>query len=150
MKVRDVMSMHVAEIGADATCQQAAQQMRDCDVGLLVVTREGRVIEGVITDRDLVTRCLSLGANPAMAQVGEYMDRHPATVEGDLELEHAVEIMRNTRHRRLPVTAAGTRVIGLLSLDDVALDVKHYADAFLAVAGQYSRRGSLREGVLGE
>lgn len=140
MKARDVMSMIIEEISADATCQEAAQRMRDQNVGMLMVTREGRLIEGVLTDRDLVTRCVALGADPAEHRVDEYMDRHPTTVEGDLELERAVEIMRNTRHHRLPVTVAGNKVIGILSLDDVAVDVKHYADAFLAAAGQYSHR----------
>jgi len=61
-------------------------------------------------------------------------------VDADLELERAVEIMRNARLRRLPVTAGGGRVIGILSVDDVAVDVKHYLDGFLSVAGQYSRK----------
>jgi CBS domain-containing protein len=138
MKVRDVMSMAIEEIAAEATCHEAARRMRECNVGMLVVTREGRLIEGVITDRDLVTRCVALGADPAQHRIGEYMDRHPTTVEGDLDLERAVEIMRNTRHHRLPVTVAGNKVIGLISLDDVAVNVKHYTDAFLAAAGQYS------------
>ena len=140
MKVRDVMSMNIEEISSDATCQEAAQKMRGCNVGMLIVTGEGRLLEGVLTDRDLVTRCVALGADPAEHRVDEYMDRHPTTVEGSLELEQAVEIMRNTRHHRLPVTVAGNKVIGILSLDDVAVDVKRYADAFLAAAGQYSHR----------
>src|SRR3990167_2037453 len=98
MKVRDIMSMTIEEISAEATCQEAAQKMRDQDVGMLIVTRAGRLIDGVLTDRDLVTRCVALGADPAEHRVGEYMDRHPTTVHGDLDLERAVEIMRNTRH----------------------------------------------------
>ncbi len=140
MKVRDVMSTILEEVSADATCQEAARLMRDHNVGMLTVTSDGRLIEGVLTDRDLVTRCMALGADPAEHRVGEYMDRHPITVEGSLELEQAVEIMRNSRHHRLPVTIAGNKAIGVISLDDVAVDVKHYADAFLATAGQYSHR----------
>jgi CBS domain-containing protein len=114
--------------------------MRDQGVGLLVVTTDGRIIEGVITDRDLVVRCMVLGGDPDTQQVSDYMDRHPTTVDGDVELERAVQMMRNAALRRLPVTVAGARVIGILSLDDVALDVKHYLDGFLAVVGQYSRK----------
>jgi len=141
MKVKDVMTMSVVVLKATDSCQQAAQAMRDQGVGMVVVTNEGRIIEGVITDRDLVVRCMALGGDPAQRQVGEYMDVHPTTVDADMELERAVEIMRNAALRRLPVTTVGTHVIGLLSLDDVALDVKHYLDAFLAVAGQYARKG---------
>lgn len=140
MKVRDVMTMTVVEVAADDTCQHAARLMRDRGVGMLVVTREGRIIEGVLTDRDLAVRCMALGGDPGEHRVGDFMDHHPTTVDADTELERAVEIMRNAELRRLPVTVAGSHAIGVLSLDDVAVDVKHYLDSFLAVAGQYSRK----------
>jgi CBS domain-containing protein len=140
MKVRDVMTMAVVEVAPDETCQNAAKLMRDQDVGLLVVTKEGRIIEGVITDRDFVVRCMALGGDPAAHHVDDYMDRHPTTVDGDLEIERAVQIMRNSGLRRLPVTVAGARVIGVLSIDDVAVGVKGYLNEFLSVASQYSRK----------
>lgn len=149
MKVRDVMSMAIVEVPAHASCEGAAKLMRQWGVGLLLVTKEGRELEGIITDRDLVTRCMAAGGDPAHLQVGDYMERQPITVEPDCDLERALEIMRKTRHRRLPVTE-GNKVVGLLSLDDVALDVRHYTDAFLAVAGQYSRRSRLLESATGE
>ncbi len=134
------MTAKVFDVKPEESCQHVAQLMRDHGLGTLVVTTGNHLIEGVITDRDLVVRCLALGGDPGQQMVGDYMDRHPTTVDGELDLERAVEIMRNTGHRRLPVTEHGTRVIGMLSLDDVALDVKHYLDAFLAVAGQYSHK----------
>jgi Mg/Co/Ni transporter MgtE len=70
------------------------------------------------------------------------MDVHPTAVDADLELEKAVEIMRNADLRRLPVTLAGARVIGVLSVDDVAVDIKHYLDAFLSVSGHYARKAT--------
>ena len=150
MKVRDVMSQAIVEVPAHATCQGAAQLMRQWGVGLLLVTKEGRELEGMITDRDLVTHCMAGGGDPAGQHVRDYMEKEPTTVDADTELERALELMRKTHHRRLPAVEAGKRVIGLLSLDDVALDVRHYTDAFLSVAGQYSRRSRLLEGVGGE
>jgi len=140
MKVRDAMTITLVEVSASDTCQHAAQLMRDHNVGMLVVTKPGRVLEGVLTDRDLVVRCLVLGGDPAQHTVGDYMDAHPTAVDADVELEKAVEIMRNGDLRRLPVTLAGARVIGVLSLDDVALDIKHYLDAFLSVSGHYAHK----------
>jgi CBS domain-containing protein len=140
MKVRDVMTTKAVEVEASADCQHAAQLMREHSVGTLVVATADHLIEGVITDRDLVVRCMALGGDPARQQVGNYMDQHPTTVDADLDLERAVDVMRNSGHRRLPVTERGTRVIGMVSLDDVAVDVKHYLDAFLAVAGKYSHK----------
>ena len=140
MKVKDAMTTSIVHVGATDTCYRAAQLMRDHSVGLLIVTTKEGVIEGVITDRDLVVRCMALGGDPAQRQVGDYMDVHPTTVDADLELERAVEIMRNADLRRLPVTVAGAQVTGVLSLDDVAVDIKHYLDAFLGVAGHYARK----------
>lgn len=145
MKVSNVMSTTIEEIRANSTCQEAARQMRDSGVGMLVVTRGGRVIEGVLTDRDLVTRCVAAGADPTSQPVSEYMDRNPTTVSSEMDLERAVEIMRTTRHHRLPVIISGNKVVGMVSLDDVALDVKHYTDAFLAAASQYSHRAPKRD-----
>lgn len=141
MKVKDVMNFGLVEVSAGDSCERAAQLMRDHGVGMLVATREGRIIEGVITDRDLVVRCMALGGDPATRPVGEHMDLHPITVDSDVDLETAVEMMRNADVRRMPVTVSGAQVIGVLSLDDVALDVKHYLDAFLAVSSHYSQRG---------
>ena len=142
MKVRDVMTTSIVEVGLDETCQTAAKLMRDKRVGLLVVTKGGRSLQGVITDRDLVVRCMALGGDPATQRIGEHVDRRPATVDGDVELERAVQIMRTAGLRRLPVTVAGAKVIGILSLDDVAVDVKQYLNSFLSVAGQYSHKTS--------
>lgn len=141
MKVKDVMNFALIEVSSGDSCQRAAELMRDHGVGMLVVTKEGRIIEGVITDRDLVVRCMALGGDPAMRPVGVCMELHPTTVDGGVDLEKAVEMMRNADIRRMPVTISGARVIGVLSLDDVAHDVKQYLDAFLAVAGHHSQKG---------
>jgi CBS domain-containing protein len=150
MKVRDVMSMAIVEVPAHATCEGAARLMKQWGVGMLLVTKEGRLLEGIITDRDLVTRCMTAGGDPATLQVADYMEKEPTTVEADCDLDRALEVMRRTHHRRLPVIEGGNKVVGLLSLDDVALDVRHYTEAFLSVAGQYSRRSRLLETAIGE
>jgi CBS domain-containing protein len=140
VNVKEVMTPKVVEMGAQDSCYKAAQLMRDHGVGMVVVTTGPRILEGVITDRDITVRCTALGGDPAARPVGEYMDTHPLSVDGDIELERAVDMMRNAGLRRLPVTEAGSRVIGILSLDDIALDAKHYLDAFLAVASQYAHK----------
>jgi CBS domain-containing protein len=140
MKVKDVMTRSIVEMAATDSCQKAAQLMRDHGVGMIVVTTGPSVLEGVITDRDITVRCTALGGDPAGRPVGEYMDLHPISVDEDVDLERAMDMMRNAALRRLPVTKAGSHVIGILSLDDIALDAKHYLDAFLAVAAQYGHK----------
>jgi CBS domain-containing protein len=137
MKVKDVMTAPAVTVPASASCKQAAEVMRDHATGTVVVTGEAGVIEGIITDRDLVVRCMALGRDPAEAQVADYYDRHPVLVDAEADLEKAVEIMRNAGVRRLPVTDGGVRLLGMLSLDDVAVDLRHYVDAFLAVAARH-------------
>jgi CBS domain-containing protein len=141
MKVREAMASPVIEISADETCQQAAAMMRDFRTGALVVVAEaeGTRTEGLITDRDLVVRCLALGVDPSKQFVGKYCDHKPTTIGPDEDLENAIEIMRTEGVRRLPVMD-GNRVVGMLSFDDVAVDVQRYVTSFLALASQYHMR----------
>jgi signal-transduction protein with cAMP-binding, CBS, and nucleotidyltransferase domain len=135
MKVKDVMTGPALEVSAEDSCRRAAELMRDHDPGMLVVTRVG-VIEGVITDRDLVTRCVAIGADPGKQIVGDYFDRNAVKVDEEYDLERAMTIMRNAGVRRIPVTR-GITLVGVLSMDDMAVHLKKYVDAFLALAGQY-------------
>jgi signal-transduction protein with cAMP-binding, CBS, and nucleotidyltransferase domain len=141
MKVRDAMASPAIEISADETCQVAAAMMRDHQTGVLVVVaeNEGQRTDGLITDRDLVVRCLALGVDPTSQIVGKYCDYGPATVEADEDLEKAIEIMRTAGVRRLPVTDS-SHLVGMLSFDDVAVDVQRYLTSFLALASQYHMR----------
>jgi CBS domain-containing protein len=138
MKVREAMASPAIEISAEQSCQQAAAMMRDYATGALVVVSEteGRRIDGLITDRDLVVRCLSLGVDPSTQLVGKYCDYKPATIGVEEDLETAIEIMRTAGVRRLPVTD-GSNLVGMLSFDDVAVDVQRYLTSFLALASQY-------------
>ncbi len=146
MKVRDVMASHVIEVRQTDTCERAAQLMREHRTGSLVVVTREDVIAGVVTDRDLVVECVALGRDPKEQEVGQCVATdyanmsHPATVEANMELEEAVDLMEKAGVHRLPVTEDGVHCIGILSLDDIAEDVRHYLNAFLAVAGQYHRK----------
>jgi signal-transduction protein with cAMP-binding, CBS, and nucleotidyltransferase domain len=137
VKVKDVMTGPAVEVSREDSCQRAAEIMRDHDAGMLVVTSLG-VIEGVITDRDLVTRCMAIGADPDKQLVNDYFDRHAVTVDEEYDLERAMTIMRNAGVRRVPVTR-GITLVGVLSMDDVAVHLKKYIDAFLGLAGQYHK-----------
>ncbi len=139
MKVQDVMTKPAILVSIEDSCLKAAQLMRDHQAGALVVTTKEGVVQGIITDRDLVVRCMALGGDPAQRVVGDYCDIHPTMVGPEYELERALDIMRNAGIRRLPVVKGANEPVGMLSLDDIADDVKHYVDAFATVVGQYSR-----------
>lgn len=139
MRVRDVMVSPAIEIRAGESCQKAAELMRYYKTGALVVTDDEHILEGIVTDRDLAVRCMALGGDPSVEAVGDFCDLNPSSIRPDEDLEQAAEIMRTAGVRRLPVVEDTNRVVGMLSLDDIALDLKRYFDAFAEVTAQYKR-----------
>jgi CBS domain-containing protein len=75
--------------------------------------------------------------------VGECSHFHPISVDPDQDIESAVEVLRDAGVRRLPVVAVSGQVVGILSLDDVAGDVRRYVEAFTEAVGQYSKSASV-------
>ena len=120
MKVEDVYTRRTVHIPQSRNLQEAAVQMRDQHVGLLVVTDglvDDRLI-GIVTDRDIVRKATALGASPLDTLVAEVMTAGAITVDKDAELSDALQAMFNHGVRRLAVTD-GADVVGILSLDDV-------------------------------
>ncbi len=120
MLVRDVMTDRAETIGPDETLQAAASRMRDLGVGALVVGEEDRVI-GILTDRDIVVRGVAEGRGPAEAHVRSAMTPQVIDCCEDEELEGAVTRMERGAVRRVVVLDAARRLVGMLSVDDVAL-----------------------------
>lgn len=102
----------------DDTVQHAAQQMQSQDVGTLVVTGEGGRPEGIVTDRDIVLRCIAEGRAPDETKVRDVMTDDVHTVYEDAEVEAALEMMADREVRRLVVVDNGERVVGIVALDD--------------------------------
>lgn len=148
MQVKDVMTTPAVEVQETETVQRAAELMAGHGVGLLVVVDGEHRMQGVVTDRDLLLRCVAVGMDPRNVSVGECASGREATggqlitVTPDADLEDAVETMRRTGVHRIPVTEDGAHVLGMLSLDEVATSVKKYLDAFLAVSGRYHKQSS--------
>lgn len=120
MLVRDAMTDRAETIGPDETLQAAASRMRDLGVGALVVREEDRVI-GILTDRDIVVRGVAEGRGPADAPVRSAMTPQVIDCCEDEELEEAVTRMERGAVRRVVVLDAAGRLVGMLSVDDVAL-----------------------------
>lgn len=117
MKVRDLMTHGVETVSHDMPLQQAAELMRDKDIGFLAV-RDGSDAVGTLTDRDIVVRAVASGlGNPA---VGEVMSRKLATVEIDAAAEVAAMRMREHGVRRMIVLDVEERLCGVVSIADFA------------------------------
>lgn len=118
MKISEIMSDPVRAVRADATVLHATEMMALHQVGALPVTEDG-VLVGIVTDRDIVLRCVAQGLSPTHTEIGRIMTEHPASVGPDDSVEAVAWIFMSRRIRRLPVVADG-RPVGMVTLDDVA------------------------------
>lgn len=119
MKLKQIMSSDVESISPDTTVSQAAEIMRISDVGCLPVVDEAVV--GVLTDRDIVVRVIGKDLDPRVTVVADVMTPGAHTLNQDADVCEAVSLMRNSRVRRVPVVNDTGRLVGMISLTDVAL-----------------------------
>jgi CBS domain-containing protein len=117
--VGDVMSSHVRLAGPEDTVQRATQLMRDEDTGVLPVGEGDRLV-GIVTDRDIALRLAAEGKDPARTKVREVMTQDLKYVFEDEDLEHVADNMAEQQVRRLPVVNRDKRVVGVISLGDLA------------------------------
>jgi predicted transcriptional regulator len=102
----------------DDSVLKAAQQMLSQDVGTLVVTGADGRAEGIVTDRDIVLRCIAEERSPEKTKVGDIMTHDVHTVYQDADVEAALETMADREVRRLIVVDSADRVVGIVALDD--------------------------------
>ena len=107
MKVQDVMTDGVIPVGAEETVDVAARSLTHYNIGALPVCDSRGRLCGMVTDRDLVTRCLASGMKPEQTCVREIMTRQVISVTPQTSLEEAAQLMGNHQIRRLPVVDAG-------------------------------------------
>jgi CBS domain-containing protein len=141
MIVRDVMSPGVEAVGPEETLQAAARRMRERGIGALAVCEDGRPI-GMLTDRDIVVRSTAEGEDPTEARVRGAMTPQVVTCSDGDELEAAVATMRRHAVRRTLVVDAAERLVGLVSVDDVALRSPELAGDILEHAREPGRPGA--------
>jgi CBS domain-containing protein len=114
------MTPNVEVITPEATIQAAAEKMRDLDIGLLPVC-EGERLVGVVSDRDITVRGVAEGRGPVTTQVREVMT--PDAIYGfdDQDVAEAARRMEQYQIRRLPVLNRHKRLVGMVSLGDLAI-----------------------------
>lgn len=112
----------------------AARLMRQRSIGALPVCEDDGTLAGMLTDRDIVVRCVSAGDDPQTATVRGIMSRDPVTIEADADVRTAMTAMRAAQVRRLPVTEGG-KLAGVLSIDDIARSSKWDMECAQALCG---------------
>ena len=118
--VADVMTRRVVYLPGETTLDEAAQVMRDQGIGDVVVTH-GPTLAGLVTDRDIVVRALAEGLDPSATTLESIASRELVMVEQSATVDEAVQAMRGRSLRRLLVCDADRKLVGIISLSDVAL-----------------------------
>lgn len=133
MKVREVMSDRVIKIHPAESVTVAARTLEHYNVGVLpVCTHDGKIC-GMVTDRDLVVRCLAAGRTPEKTRVGDLMTGRIVAVRPDTDTVTAAAIMGKQQIRRLPVIERG-KLCGMVSLGDLASREETVPDAVEALS----------------
>ena len=135
MKIGDAMTRDVELTRPDATISEAAKMMADQDIGLLPVGADDKLI-GVVTDRDIVVRAVALGLDPKTTTVDKVMSERILYCYEEEDIKKANESMGELQIRRMPVVNRDKRLVGIISLAD------------LAIRGSAARAGKTLESVV--
>jgi CBS domain-containing protein len=118
--VADAMTRRVVYLPEDTPLDEAAQVMSEQGIGDVIVT-QGPTMAGIVTDRDIVVRAIAEKLSPATTTLGSIATRELLMIEQSATVEEAVQAMRERGVRRLLVCDADRKLVGILSLSDIAL-----------------------------
>ena len=133
MKVKEAMTRDVRLVKPDQPISEAAKLMAELDIGALPVEESDRLV-GMITDRDIAVRAVALGRGPD-TPVSEVMSREIKYCYEDQSIDEVTQNMGELRIRRLPVLTRDKRLVGILSLGDLAIDEGARDEAGEALGG---------------
>jgi CBS domain-containing protein len=133
MKIHEAMTRDVHIANPNQSIQQAAAMMRQIDAGALPVGENNRLV-GMITDRDIAMRAVAEGKAPD-ALIGEVMSPEICYCFEDQELDEVAANMADVKVRRLPVVDRDKRLVGIVSLGDIALSDDPNGAATTALCG---------------
>lgn len=116
---REMMHFGAECIAEDKTLAEAAQMMRDQHVGSLPICGKDDKLHGIITDRDIVTKCIAAGHDPSDVTAGQLASDRLIWIDSEADDAAVSKLMRDNKIRRLPVIENG-RVVGMISESDMA------------------------------
>jgi CBS domain-containing protein len=123
MQLKDVMTREVEVIRPDTPIAEAARKMDELNVGPLPVC-DGERLVGMVTDRDITVRATSAGLDPRTTPVREAMTQEVVYCYEDQDVREAAEMMSDKQIRRLPVISRDKRLVGIVSLGDIAAETR--------------------------
>lgn len=142
MKVQEVMTPKVIRISPEETAAVAARTLTHYNIGVLPVCGADGNVCGVLTDRDIVTRCLATGHRPEDTPVRAIMTNTVISARPDMDVTAAGSLMARRQVRRLPVVESG-KLCGMISLGDLSRNedtAPDAADALAEITGNVADR----------
>ncbi len=121
MKAKDIMTVDVEVISPQATLTEAAQKMKDLNIGDLPVCDGDRLL-GMITDRDITIRATAQGLDPNSTRTYETMTPGVVYCFDDQDVKEVAQVMSQNKIRRLPILNRDKRMVGIVSLGDVSVE----------------------------
>lgn len=140
-KIADIMSTDVQTIQPQESLRRAAQCMQELDVGALPVC-DGERLLGMLTDRDITVRGIADGLDPDSACVSDIMSPEVDTITVDQDADEAKRLMGERQIRRLPVVDASRRLVGIVSLGDLAVRESGHIDRAVREISQPGREAA--------
>lgn len=121
MKLKEIMTKDVIAVSPDTSIFDAAQIMKDKNIGSVPICTDDMNVEGILTDRDIVLRIVCEGKNPRDTKCKQIMTDKLVVGKTDMEVDSALDLMGDLQVRRLPVVENG-RLVGFVALGDLAVN----------------------------
>lgn len=121
MKLKDIMTKDVIAVSPDTSVFDAAQIMKDKNIGSVPICNDDMDVQGIITDRDIVLRIVCTGKDPKNTQCKDAMTDRLVVGKTDMEVDSALDLMSDLKVRRLPVVE-NNKVVGFVALGDMAVN----------------------------
>ncbi|BAI60768.1 conserved hypothetical protein [Methanocella paludicola SANAE] len=128
MQVKDVMTTGIACVDSRSSAADAAKKMKDQNVGTVLVVDENQV-KGLVTDRAIVTKVVAEQQNPKDVPVGNVMTKQVVGCRESDDILEAVKTMGDMKVRRLPVVNDRDQLVGVVSLADIAQEMRPAMDS---------------------
>ena len=135
-KIKDIMSKIIISVMPSTTVQDAAKLMQQNNIGSVPVVSAGE-IKGILTDRDIILRCVAFGKDPSQVKAEDIMTSHVACLTPEQPVDDAMNMMATEQVRRLPVVEGGV-IQGIVSFSDVAR--RHTGPEVAETIGQISQK----------
>lgn len=127
MRLKDIMTKEVVAVKPETSVFDAAQMMRDKNIGSIPICKDNMDVDGILTDRDIVLRVVSEGKDPKTTTCQDIMTDELVVGQTDMNINEALDLMGDEQVRRLPVVE-NNKLVGFVALGDMAVN-SHFDDA---------------------